>query len=464
MVSRARFFNGRSLVFKTAAYATIVFFLAIPPTIFLARKMFETGRRFDAPAFVLPTLTFLEREIEREWTGAPPAKARLAEFEAVARHDLRFVPWGSAEVPAGLRTENVILDPRHHQPGSEPPRHWARLDHAGVPVGALEMRPAFRHKGGPGGPPPGPGGFRGPFAPDMAWVWILTLMLIIVPPLYLWVLRPLRDMVGIAQRLGAGDLDTPVAIDRRDEFGELERAFEKMRVDLKGAFEQRERLLTDVSHEIRGPLARMMIALPLLQREGAPGPVTQIFENELRAVDEMVGDVLALARGGYQDRVDWQALDLALVASALVAERHLIAAQKGVFLELEAEHAPAIGDPKLVARAIGNLLDNAIKYSGEGARVRMITRAVGPHAVARVEDDGPGIAPEHLPQIFEPFYRPDTSRSRETGGAGLGLSIVKRIAEGHGGGVSVTSPPGGGTVAEIRFPSPACDVPGGTPA
>ena len=389
----------RSLVFKTAAYATIVFFLAVPATVFVARKVFETGRRFDAPAFVLPTLAFLERELEREWQGAPPTRERLAEFEGVSRHSLRFVAWGDPAIPPGLAEADRVVDGR--APGSGvPPRHWARIDHGGQPVGALEMVPRFHRgpggwggPGGAGGPPPGPPpgrpgpGFRGPFAPDLAWIWLLTLMLIIVPPLFLWVLRPLREMVGVAQRLGAGDLDTPVPIDRRDEFGELERAFEKMRLDLKGAFEQRERLLTDVSHEIRGPLARMMIALPLLRQEGAPGPVTQIFENELRAVDELVGDVLALARGGYQDRMAWTRLDLAAIARA------------------------------------------------------------------RVEDDGPGIAPEHLPHVFEPFWRPDTSRSRETGGAGLGLSIVKRIAEGHGGSVGVTSRPGGGTIAELRLPS-----------
>ena len=99
----------------------------------------------------------------------------------------------------------------------------------------------------------------------MAWVWLLLLMLIIVPPIYLWVLRPLREMVEVAHRLGGGDLDTPVAVGRKDEFGELERAFEHMRAELKQAVEQRERLLTDVSHEIRAPLARMMIALPLLR-------------------------------------------------------------------------------------------------------------------------------------------------------------------------------------------------------
>lgn len=453
---------GRSLVFKTAAYATIVFFLAIPPTIFLARKVFETGRRFDAPDFVMPTLTFIEREIERGWQGAPPSRERLAEFEGISRHALRVVPWGDPAVPAALASAEHLVDPRPPGPDGERPRHWARIDAGGKPVGALEMTLSPRLRGpdhprrppGPGGlgGPPGPG-FHGPFAPDLAWVWILLLMLIIVPPLYLWVLRPLRAMVGIAQRLGGGDLETPVAIDRRDEFGELERAFEKMRIDLKGAFEQRERLLTDVSHEIRGPLARMMIALPLLQREGAPGPVTQIFENELRAVDELVGDVLALARGGYQDRIAWTDLDLAEVARALLEERRLFAEQKGVALEGELTPARAAGDPKLVARALGNLLDNALKYTAPGDRVRLVTRSAGAQAVARVEDNGPGIAAEHLPHIFEPFYRPDTSRSRETGGAGLGLSIVRRIVEGHGGSVTVTTPAGGGTVAEVRLPA-----------
>jgi signal transduction histidine kinase len=443
---------GRSLVFKTSVYATIVFFLAIPPTIFVARKVFETGRRFEAPGFVQPMVAFVEHELEREWTGTPPTRARLEEFEAVTHHALRFVPWGDPAIPAALATTDVRLDPQPHA-GGRGPHHWARVDHAGKPVGALEF--SARIPGGPGGPPGrfGPRGFGGPFAPDMAWLWILILMLIIVPPMYFWVLRPLRAMVAIANRLGGGDLDTPVAIGRRDEFGDLERAFEKMRVDLRGAIEQRERLLTDVSHEIRAPLARMMIALPLIQREGAPGPVTQIFENELRAVDDLVGDVLARARGGYQASLAWTKLDLADVARSLGTDRALFAELKGLALELDLEPAPAAGDLKLVNRAIGNLVDNALKYTAPGDVIRVVTRLAGGQAVVRVEDTGPGIAPEHLPLIFEPFYRPDTSRSRETGGSGLGLAIVKRIAEAHGGAVSVTSPPGGGTIAELRFPA-----------
>jgi two-component system sensor histidine kinase BaeS len=296
-------------------------------------------------------------------------------------------------------------------------------------------------------------GPRGLFAPQTAWIWLLLLGLIIVPPLFVWVLRPLREMVAVAGRLAAGDLETPVTIDRRDEFGELEGAFEHLRVALRRSLQQREQLLTDVSHEIRAPLARMMIALPLLRCEGASGPVTQIFEHELRAVDALVGEVLALARGGFQELLARETVDLAAIAAQLAADRAPFAAQKGLALTVAGTAAPVIGDAKLLTRAIGNLLDNALTYTDAGASVQIETGVEAGEAFARVADTGPGIDAEALPHVFEPFWRPDTSRSRETGGAGLGLSIVRRVAQSHGGTATVVSPAGGGTIAELRLPS-----------
>lgn len=440
--------NPRSLLVKTAAYAVLVVAIASPPAIFVARTIFESGRRQDAPRFLLPLLSYIEAELEREWDGRPPRGPRLAQFEALSHHAVRVLAWGEPGIPAALRTTEHMLDLEDMH--RRPLHHWARLDVGGRPVGAVEL--AFDPATALARGLPPPPAFPGPFSPDMAWIWILLLGLIVVPPLYVWVLRPLREMEAIAQRLGAGDLATPVAVHRRDEFGALERAFESMRVELAQALAQRERLLTDVSHEIRGPLARMMLALPLLRKDGAPRSVTEVFEQEVRTVDELVGDVLALARGGFQDRMAWSHQDLAQLAGQIVAERATSAAQRGVALTAELAPAPLAGDAKLLLRAIGNLVDNALKYTPPGGQVAVSTGPDAGGAWLRVADTGEGIPPEHLARIFEPFYRPDTSRSRETGGVGLGLSIVKRVAQSHGGTVTLASP-GSGTVAELRLPA-----------
>jgi signal transduction histidine kinase len=286
----------------------------------------------------------------------------------------------------------------------------------------------------------------------MAWVWVLLLLLAIVPPLWLWVLRPLRRMVEVAARLGSGDLATPVPQTHRDEFGALERAFEQLRVALAQSMATRERLLLDVSHEIRGPLARMMLALPLLERDPPNGPIKAVLEGEVRAIDRLTEEVLAVARAGYQEVLQPAPVDLPDMLTELGTERQLATADKHVALVLELAPVTALGDARLLHRAAANVLDNAIKFTRPGGTIRVACREERGEAVLQVADSGPGIAAEHLPRIFEPFYRPDDSRSRETGGTGLGLSIVREIASRHGGTVAIDCPPDGGTVVTLRVP------------
>jgi len=120
---------------------------------------------------------------------------------------------------------------------------------------------------------------------------------------------------------------------------------------------------------------------------------------------------------------------------------------------VDLEPASTEGDESLLRRAMGNLLDNAIKYTPERGRIAVATRVDGDEAVFRVADNGPGIPAAALPHVFEPFFRPDTSRTRETGGTGLGLSIVRAIAEQHGGKAALESEEGTGTTAELRVPA-----------
>lgn len=433
----------RSLLAKTSLYGILVFAMAIPASSSVANRLREAGRGDHVRDLIVPQLKYLKEELE---TGRPPDAQTLKRLEAPFSASLRFVPWGSPDVPPGLQNNPWTVDPR---PLHEGPTHWFRLEGAERPLGAVAMQP--HPPGAPGSRPRfRPPHHRGPVRGLLLLIFLL--LLAIVPPLYLWVIKPLRAMVTAAQRLGAGDLNTPIPRTRRDEFGELEQAFEHMRQELKRSIEQRERLLTDVSHEIRGPLARMTLALPLMKKEGVGGPISEIFAQEIKAVDHLVGETLALAREGYAPSATYETLDLGVIFEDLIGPRSLWIQEKTLQLSKHFEPAAVRGDRQLLARALGNLLDNALKYSSLGDTLEISTGHDATEAWGRIQDSGPGISPEHLALVFEPFYRPDDSRSRETGGAGLGLSIVKRIIEDHGGSVTLHVPPTGGTCAEIRLP------------
>lgn len=184
-----------------------------------------------------------------------------------------------------------------------------------------------------------------------------------------------------------------------------------------------------------------------------------LFGRELRTADELLERVLQLARGRRTAAHAPEPMDLAEVARQVVAERAIVAERNGIQLSGEFMATPIEGNPRAIEIAVGNLVDNALKYTLSGGHVRVVTSVEGDQVFCRVIDDGPGIAPEHLPQIFEPFYRPDDSRSRETGGTGLGLSIVRGIAQTHQGRAELHSTVGHGTTAELALPRASAPKP-----
>lgn len=378
---------------------------------------------------------FIGREIEASFEGGRPSPARLDELARSLHLQLDYVPVGSdREVPAELAGRDWV-DQRVRFFG--PHVYWVRMDPGGEVMGALRIE--FR-------PPRPAGGLSG-------WIFAGVLMgalgLMIVPPLYLWVIRPLRHMVDTAHRLGS-DLSTPVGVDRKDEFGDLEEAFESLRRRIQRMLTQKERLLTDISHELRGPLSRMAVALPLARAEGQDNPYLGHLERNMAAMDRLIGELLTLSRGQTPPERDQEALDLAAIARDLLAERSVVTRSQGVELESQLMEAPVRGDRRLLERAMGNLIDNALRHGASPIRVE--TGQEGGQALFEVTDHGPGIPEADLPHLFEPFYRPDASRSRQTGGTGLGLAIVKAVAESHGGEAALSSRPGEGTVARMRFP------------
>ena len=280
-------------------------------------------------------------------------------------------------------------------------------------------------------------------------------------PLARAIARPLERLTAAARRLGDGDLSARSGLRRGDEVGELARAFDEMADRLERLVRSEKELLANVSHELRTPLSRIRVALELAAEGDAERARRGLAEigADLAELERLLEDVLTAARldlasgrAGAGVPLRMEAVEVgALLARA--AERFR-AAHPGRELEVrEGAGLPALeADGSLLRRAVDNLLDNAAKYSPAGEPVRLEARAEAGLLVLEVRDRGMGVDPADRARLFTPFFRSDRSRTRGTGGVGLGLALVRRIAEVHGGTATLDPDPAGGTVARLRVP------------
>lgn len=274
-------------------------------------------------------------------------------------------------------------------------------------------------------------------------LWLATPAALVLALLGGWflsgrVLRPVERMRETAERLSAERLDERIPQPSTDdELGRLASTLNGMLARLERSFETLRQFTSDASHELRTPLAAMRAEVEVvLQQARGAAEYRAALESVLEEIDRMaqlVDQLLALSRderGGTLAPVD-----LAAVARDLVAELGILAEEREQQLALAiAGDCRAVGEVGLVRRVLTNLIHNAIRYTPEGGRIRVSVRpATGGGVEASVEDDGPGIAPEHRSKVFDRFYRVDRSRSRELGGAGLGLAIARGAAERLGG-------------------------------
>jgi signal transduction histidine kinase len=263
-------------------------------------------------------------------------------------------------------------------------------------------------------------------------------------------LRPLRDLSEAVGRLGTGDFAVTLPNPTRDEFGRLTDAFNRMVDRVRAMISARDQLLVDVSHELRSPLTRINVALEFLpmdeQRAGIAGDVAEM--------ERMITTLLELERlrGGCRVRMVRQ--DLMPIVREVTATFQdkppgvsVLALAPGLLVDIDAEQ---------VRMVLRNLVENATKYSLPDSRaVEISADQNGEHVVIRVTDDGPGIPECDLSRLFEPFFRVDRSRSKSTGGYGLGLAISKRIVEAHGGTITVRNDPCRGASFIVMLPKAA---------
>ena len=272
-----------------------------------------------------------------------------------------------------------------------------------------------------------------------------------------------RRLRAATQQLAAGDLNARAEAPRgrrRDEIAQLVRDFNTMAGRLQDLMEAQARLLHDISHELRSPLARLSVALGLATQRSGPEAMGALerIEMEANRLNELIGRLLTLARleggddelGRAEVALDELIRDITIDADFEAQSRHC-----HVVCVIQDE-ITVLGSASLLHSAVENVVRNAMRHTREGTEVEIrLAHESGPNgteAVVRVTDHGSGVPQEALDKLFRPFYRLDDARGRQTGGVGLGLAITERAVRLHGGTVRAANRPQGGLMVEIRLP------------
>jgi signal transduction histidine kinase len=288
---------------------------------------------------------------------------------------------------------------------------------------------------------------QGALLPATLLLCVVLVLLFVAAYRYVqFFLRPITELMEGVTAVGSGDFEHRVPICSNDELGELTRAFNAMSEQVAAIIASKRRLLFDVSHELRSPLTRMNVALAMLPE----GKARVSIERNVRELNTMITELLENER-------------LAVLGSALIVEevdvvdlvKHLIESfgydERRIVFDSLTENVVITADSQRLKVAVRNVISNALKYSSdEPVEVTVFPDDEGARVV--VTDHGIGIPPEAHEKVFEPFYRTDDSRSRATGGYGLGLPLTKAIVEAHGGTIQLTSTPGAGTTVAMWIP------------
>lgn len=314
------------------------------------------------------------------------------------------------------------------------------------------------------GLPPGPRVFIGPRGLPFTGLIIGVLSSGLVCYLLSWYLtKPIVRLRTAARQIAAGDLTARAgapAISRRDEVAGLMRDFDAMAERLETLLKAQSRLLNDISHELRSPLARLNVALGLARQRTGVESTDMLDRIELEAarLNELIGRILTLARlEDGEQLVPQTPVPLDEIVESVSEDAEFEAQERRchVHTSIAEGNWEVRGNASLLHSAVENVVRNAIRYTQEGSAVEIELKSEtrgAREAVLRVSDSGPGVPPDSLDKLFQPFYRLDDARGRQTGGVGLGLAITERAVRFHGGKVSAFNRPQGGLVIEIRLP------------
>jgi len=304
----------------------------------------------------------------------------------------------------------------------------------------------------------------GPWDLGLRILAIVTTAGLVCYALARYLTAPLIKLRGAARKLAQGELDTRVGASvgkRADEYGDLAQDFDIMADRVQQLVLSQRRLLGDISHELRSPLSRLSVALELARKnagDDAAGYLSRI-EIEAERMNQLIGQLLTLSRLESQDpKATGSPLYLDELLQSIIADADFEAAgQKRSVSLVSAERCQVNGLSELLRSAVENVVRNAIRYAPEDSMVEvsLVQERQGSagEAVVRIRDHGPGVPETSLEHIFEPFYRVDDARDRQSGGTGLGLAIAGRAVRLHGGSISARNALSGGLLVEIRLPA-----------
>jgi len=296
-------------------------------------------------------------------------------------------------------------------------------------------------------------------------VWLRLTIAVIISALLLWFLsrsltKPLIAMQKAAARFGNGDLSArlPLIAQRNDEIGACAASFNAMAEKLEHNITSHQRLMADVSHELRSPMTRLQIALGLAQQANISQSVLhkhlQRCELEVARLDEMIANVLSLSRlENTISHMELMTVNLEQLLSLCIEDAQYIADEKAITINFNSDSTTLLqADANLLASAISNILLNAIKYSPKQGQLEVQLLKTNEHLTINIIDNGTGVPADDLAKLFDPFYRVAQARDRDTGGTGLGLAIAKQAIVAHHGRISAKNNRQQGLTVTIELP------------
>ena len=280
---------------------------------------------------------------------------------------------------------------------------------------------------------------------------VLFLSVLFWLPLVRSITRSISQMTQATEQIAEGRFDVALTAQRTDELGRLAQAINRMAERLAGFVTGQKRFLGDIAHELCSPLARIQMALGILEQRADDGQKHYVEDvrEEVQHMTSLVNELLSFSKAGLQPKE----ARIELVHLAALARR--VIEREGVDgNSIQAnidESLQAMAEPELLSRGLANLVRNAIRYAGDAGPIRIAARQENERVLLTVSDSGPGVPPELIERLFEPFFRPDAARSRDTGGTGLGLAIVKSCIEACHGTVTCRNLQPNGFAVEISL-------------
>lgn len=345
---------------------------------------------------------------------------------------------GGGGGPRWLQSDTNLVRPGPRRPGwgrmrpfflstEDPTRYWAGLHLPSLPLDPPELRPAtlLAMSGSLGA-----GGFFFDLRP---WIGVAAGVVVISALFWLPFVRGLTRattrMMQTTERIAAGHFEARVASRRGDELGRLGDSINHMAERLAAFIGGQRAFLGNIAHELCSPIARIQVALGILEQRALPAQeaILKDLREEIEEMSGLVNELLSFSKAS----TGGTAVKLQPVPLGEIVER-AVHREAAPGARIQAEIDPALrvmADPDLLLRALANVLRNAVRYAASAGPVQVTARAEGEQVLITVADQGPGVPEEALPQLFDPFFRIDLSRSRDTGGTGLGLTIVKTCIE-----------------------------------